>query len=264
MSSTWVRNELAVAASATDRFVVPIILKQVPDLPSALGQRQWVDLSNRLTPGAIRDAAAKIADATARYLKKDHVAPPIRQAEVPKLAERLAREARGQGKADEKSAGPPDSVFVVHGHDEETLRLVCAFLNELQIKPVVLSQSFGPSQSLLQKFFQLSREARFAIVILTADDLGASRIQYEADGVAGRALQFRGRQNVILELGFFYGSLGWENVFVVYRKPPRVFPNFERPSDLDGAVFDPIDEAGQWRETLKSKLTEAGFKMNLA
>jgi predicted nucleotide-binding protein len=113
-------------------------------------------------------------------------------------------------------------------------------LDELEIKPVILSQTLGPAQSLLQKFFQSSRESPFAIVILTADDLGASRVQYEADGVADKALQFRARQNVILELGFFYGYLGWENVFVVYRKPPRVFPNFERPSDLDGAVFDAI------------------------
>jgi hypothetical protein len=55
--------------------------------------------------------------------------------------------------------------------------------------------------------------------------------------------------------------LGWENVFVVYRKPSRVFPNFERPSDLDGAIFDGIDEAGQWRKTLKARLTDAGFKL---
>jgi predicted nucleotide-binding protein len=181
---------------------------------------------------------------------------------VPELAESLAREAReAHGQAATKGGTPPDSVFVVHGHDEATLQLVCTFLDELEIKPVILYRTLGPAQSLLQKFFQISRKARFAIVILTADDLGASRVQYETDGVADRALQFRARQNVILELGFFYGYLGWENVFVVYRKPPRVFPNFERPSDIEGAVFDAIDEAGQWHKTLKDKLTDAGFKL---
>jgi predicted nucleotide-binding protein len=155
-------------------------------------------------------------------------------------------------------------VFVVHGHDEETLKLVCAFLERNDIKPIVLPQTLGPAQSLLQKFFQSSREAHFSIVILTADDLGASRVQYEADGVADRTLQFRARQNVILELGFFYGYLGWENVFVIYRGPPRVYPNFERPSDLDGAVFDTIDADGRWRDTLRRKLAEAGFKFRAA
>lgn len=45
--------------------------------------------------------------------------------------------------------------------------------------------------------------------LLCADDYGASRKQYEAPKVGDRALQFRTRQNVILELGFFYGKLGW-------------------------------------------------------
>lgn len=261
MSSKWVQAEIAAVATATDRFIVPVILEHVTDLPLTLAQRQWLDLSDRLTPRAIRSAVAKIVDATVLYLKRDHITSLVPQAEAPKLAECLAREVRGTESGDKEAGSTPDSVFVVHGHDEATLLLVCAFLNELEIKPVVLSHRLGPAQSLLQKFFKTSKEAHFAIVILTADDFGASRIQYEADGVADKSLQFRTRQNVILELGFFYGYLGWENVFVVYQKPPKVFPNFERPSDLDGAVFDEIDEAGQWRETLTGRLAEAGFKL---
>jgi predicted nucleotide-binding protein len=84
---------------------------------------------------------------------------------------------------------------------------------------------------------------------------------YDEPGVADRALQFRARQNVMHELGFFYGRLGWENVFVIQRKPDRVFPNFERPSDLDGAVFDAMDSSGKWREALAARLSEAGFRL---
>jgi predicted nucleotide-binding protein len=64
-----------------------------------------------------------------------------------------------------------------------------------------------------------------------------------------------------LELGFFYGYLGWEKVFVLIKKPGKVFPNFERPSDLAGAVFDPIDEGGGWKTVLAAKLREAGFHL---
>jgi predicted nucleotide-binding protein len=97
---------------------------------------------------------------------------------------------------------------------------------------------------------------------LTGDDVGASRLQCDSEGVAERALQFRARQNVILELGFFYGHLGWENVFVLYRKPNRVFPNFERPSDLEGVVFDIIDDSNRWQQSLRTKLGEAGFDLD--
>jgi predicted nucleotide-binding protein len=114
---------------------------------------------------------------------------------------------------------------------------------------------------LLQKFLKFAADAKFAIVILSADDRGASRLQYDAQGVGNLALQFRARQNVILELGFFYGLLGWENVFVLYRPPDQVYPNFERPSDIDGAVFDSMDSKGAWRESLAQKLVEAGFSL---
>lgn len=76
------------------------------------------------------------------------------------------------------------------------------------------------------------RCAPFSVVV----ELVKDRAQYDLDGVADRALQFRPRQNVVLELGFFYGRLGWENVFVVLKRPDKLFPNFERPSDLDGGA----------------------------
>jgi predicted nucleotide-binding protein len=63
---------------------------------------------------------------------------------------------------------------------------------------------------------------------------------------------------VILELGFFYGKLGWENVFVVHKTPDKVFPNFERPSDLDGVVFDSIEDRS-WQRKLAERLSDAGF-----
>ena len=102
------------------------------------------------------------------------------------------------------------------------------------------------------------------MVLLTSDDYGASRRQFDADGVGERALQFRARQNVILELGFFYGYLGWENVFVLFKQSDKVFPNFEIPSDLGGILYDQVDENGTWKEKLLSRLQQAGFQMETA
>jgi hypothetical protein len=89
MNSEWVRAELNVAVAATDR----LILERVPDLPLAIQQIQWL-VSSRLTPTVIRDAAAKIADATL-ICRKTAVLPPIGYAEASNLAKSLAREVTG-------------------------------------------------------------------------------------------------------------------------------------------------------------------------
>lgn len=263
VGSEWVERELRATLQAGDRLIIPVILEDATtlELPDELRVRQWVDLSQRRDPAQVRRAAEVVAETAAAAVSGKRVRAPVPAAEAPALAARIAEQVRGATPAGEAEAAPPDSVFVVYGHDEQTLGEVEAYLNEVGVKTVVLSRIEGAEQSLLQKFFKFSAEARFAIVILSADDYGASRLQFEADGVGERALQFRARQNVILELGFFYGRLGWENVFVVYRKPDRPFPNFERPSDLDGVLFDAIDEKGKWRKSLRDRLTAARFKL---
>jgi len=264
MASDWVRKELQAALVAQDRLIVPVILQHVKDLPLLLAERQWVDISRDLGDASrLRKQAARLAEALSDVLPTYRGKAPLSRRGAEKLAEIAATEARKTAappSEDEKSAAP-SSVFVVHGHDTPTRDLVCDALRYFGVEPVVLSQALGQSQSLLQKFLAVSKRARFAVVLLTADDYGASLIQFDAPGVAERALQFRARQNVLLELGFFYGHLGWENVFVLQRKPPKVFPNFERPSDLEGAVFDEIDEEGAWKQTLASKLRDVGFAL---
>jgi len=264
IKSDWIRRELEAVLTKGDRLIIPVILKEVPlaELPSTLASRQWINLSRRRTEAALRSAVKEIVDATERYLKSDRTRPPISSATVPQLAAEIAQETRGIRVETDPKPGLPDSVFVVHGHNPQALIEVESYLKSLGIKVTVLSRIAGPSQSLLQRFFQFSKDTRFAVVILTADDLGSSRHQYEAKGVGDRALQFRARQNVILELGFFYGFLGWEKVFVVTLPPDKVFPNFEMPSDLDGVVFDVIDNEGSWRQSLTSKLAQAGFRVS--
>jgi predicted nucleotide-binding protein len=260
--SEWTRREIEAAANLLGRLIIPVILEHVPELPVPLARRQWLDLSGRRSKSEIRRAVVEIADATEIYLRSEPTRGPVSAAEAPAVASSIAQEARGLRQEELQNAEPPDSVFVVHGHDDHAVRAVEFHLTKLGIKTVVLSRVAGAAQSLFQKFLEFSKEARFAIVILTADDLGSSRHQYNAQDVGEKALQFRARQNVILELGFFYGYLGWENVFVLSVPPDKVFPNFERPSDLDGVVFDVIDKTGGWRKTLRTKLSKAGFQFH--
>ncbi|MFX1478192.1 MAG: TIR domain-containing protein [Promethearchaeota archaeon] len=156
---------------------------------------------------------------------------------------------------------PPESIFIVHGHDIDFLAEVENYIDNLGVKPLVLTKISNPEKSLFQKFLTWSRDVRYAVILISADDLGASRTQYEHPDVGDRALQFRARQNVILELGFFYGYLGWENVFVLFKDPDKVFPNFERPSDLSGVLFDRVDTEGNWKKSLRERLLTANFKV---
>lgn len=258
MQSEWVRKEIMAGVGPGGRLVIPIILEHTPDIPPELQRRQWINISGEKSEAELETEARRIAEA---FQGLAPTASPPAVAPEPgarKAAEEFAADLR-QAQRRPEATSPPDSVFVVHGHDTSFLDEVEAYIKEMGIRPVVLTRVRGASQSLFQKFLQFGREARFAIVLLSADDFGASRRQFEADGVGERALQFRARQNVILELGFFYGFLGWESVFVLCKDPNRVFPNFERPSDLEGVVFDTVDATGEWKALLRSRLAEAGF-----
>lgn len=211
----------------------------------------------------LMESARRVADLVARVLA-DLPEPTAGQAAPPEqaeLARRLAEQARLSIAKMAQSNEPPDSVFIAHGHDEAFLREVERYVIEIGVQPIIMKDVGGPSKSLLEKFLIVGGAARYAIVLLSGDDLGASRRQFEEPDVAERALQFRARQNVILELGFFYGQLGWENVFVLEADPPRLYPNFERPSDLAGAVFVRYGTSGLWREQLRKQLTDAGFQL---
>jgi hypothetical protein len=56
--------------------------------------------------------------------------------------------------------------------------------------------------------------------------------------------RWRARQNVILELGFFLGKLGWNRVCALYQS------GVEIPSDYGVVLFVPLDDVGAWRRRL--------------
>lgn len=260
LESDWVRRELSIASSSPSGLIIPVLLDKTLNLPGALAHRPFADLSGHRTTEEIRVAARGIAKATQKFLTATpQPGAAVSEEEVPLLAADIAQQLRAPAEP-EMVQTPPMSVFVVHGHNTESLAKLEKYLSDVGITAVVLSRRDESPQSLFQKFMSVATQARFAIVLLSADDYGASRRQYEAVNVSDKALQFRARQNVILELGFFYGRLGWENVFVLYQEPERVFPNFERPSDLDGVVFNSFSEL-VWQKGLGAKLSAAGFRL---
>lgn len=110
--------------------------------------------------------------------------------------------------------------------------------------PIVLSEEANGGKVLLEKFLSSATKCTHAIILMTADDICASK--------KNSTPEHRARQNVILEYGYFIGKLGRENVCVIFDN------GVELPSDLDGIVY--LDSK-DWEEDLKRELDEWDSKM---
>jgi len=265
LKSEFVMGEFRFFRERSGKVVFPVLLDSPHDVPVDLMQIQWIDASGATSATELEALARRSADEIRDTLRRAAGARGSEpKVDFSKQARALAESSKGR--AEEPSGEEekrPDSVFIIHGHDEGALEEVSRFLADQDIRPVVLKRIGGPDQSLWQKFQRWSQETRYAIAILTPDDFGTAVSEFEAefnDQVVGvNSLQYRARQNVILELGYFYGYLDWDRVFVLFKPPSKPFPRYEIPSDLAGIVYDTMDERGDWRGALRAHLTEAGF-----
>jgi predicted nucleotide-binding protein len=142
-----------------------------------------------------------------------------------------------------------NSVFLVHGHDETLLHQVARFLERLRLKPVILFEKPGQGKTIIEKLEHFG-DVTFAVVLLMPDDIGKLA---SADG-EGKP---RARQNVVLELGYFLGRLGRENVAALFDG------SVELPSDYRGVEYIAVDAVGAWKLKLASELKAAGLSVDL-
>ncbi len=252
-ASENVMDELSYAI-ASGGAIVPVLLEDT-EIPFRLKRHQYIDLrdGNRAIEAFLIERLKSLASTA-------NVETKLKDSETRFIAREAAEEIRKKETTDSDEVSPT-SVFIVHGHDTDLRDEVEEYLLQLGVKPIILSKMDNKHSSLFQKFLAWGGDTKFAIALITADDMGAGRFQFDAPNVGAHSLQFRARQNVVLELGFFYGYLGWENVFVLFKKPDRVFPNFERPSDLDGVLFEEVDDTDKWKQYLRERLDEAGFQL---
>lgn len=144
---------------------------------------------------------------------------------------------------------PSTDVFIVHGHDETARESVARFVTKLGLNPIILHEQANKGRTIIDKFTQ-NASVGFAVVLLTPDDYGGT-----ID--SPRTPQPRARQNVILELGFFGGKLGWDRVCALKRG------EMELPSDYSGVVYVDLDSAGAWKLTLAKEMKAAGLPVDL-
>ena len=142
-------------------------------------------------------------------------------------------------------------IFIVHGHDGQLKEATANLVWQLQLEPVILHQQPKGGRTIIENFSFHAQEAGFAIVLLTGDDLGGKRENVPS-------LQPRARQNVVFEMGFFFGSLGRGKVCGVYEE------GVEMPSDLGGILYVQYDVAGKWRYDVAKEIRAAGYDVNLS
>jgi hypothetical protein len=149
-------------------------------------------------------------------------------AEAPIPPERIASETRPVRRG----------IFLVHGHNAAAKQAVARFLDHVtETGAVVLGEEADAGRTIIEKFDQYAAEAGYAVVLLTADDEGRKRGTKEE-------LEPRARENVILELGCFVGTLGPERVALLYEE------GVELPSDIAGVLYLPLDETEAWKRKL--------------
>lgn len=173
------------------------------------------------------------------------------------LAERLddLEGTQAAAPAEARKARPVGrKVFVVHGHDDVARLEVERFLKKLNFDPIILHDQANGGRTIVEKLEGYS-DVDFAVILLTPDDEGRE----VASGTTGPLLP-RARQNVVLELGLFFGLLGRGKVCALHKGA------LELPSDFQGVLYTPLDAAGGWHLALARELRAAGLDvdMNLA
>jgi predicted nucleotide-binding protein len=120
-------------------------------------------------------------------------------------------------------------VFVVHGRDEVAKTSLEVFLHEIGLEPVVLHRQADEGLTIIEKFEKHS-DVGYAFILLTPDEI-AYLASEEGTPDGERHKEFRARQNVIFEFGYFVGKLGRSRVCCLYTG------NVSLPSDISGMIY---------------------------
>lgn len=149
-----------------------------------------------------------------------------------------------------------NKVFVVHGHDSELKNDIVIFLRDIGLDPIVLHRQADEGLTIIEKFEKHS-DVAYAFILITPDDIGMTATEYEKLQEE-RKVEFRARQNVIFEFGYFAAKLGRRNVCCIYKDGVTL------PNDIAGLLYkkvgDTIDSIGY--EIIK-ELKANGLKIEM-
>lgn len=133
-------------------------------------------------------------------------------------------------------------VFIVHGHDSDAKwELVRMVEKEFGLEAIILEEQADMGRTIIEKFENFAELPGYAFVLLTPDDVGGENtegIEIDVLKTGNKRLKDlninfkpRARQNVILELGYFYARLHRKRVCCLYKE------GVEIPSDISGVIY---------------------------
>jgi len=118
------------------------------------------------------------------------------------------------------------NIFLTHGRDLGAKEEITTWLKErkgISIRTIDLSTFIEPGDTTHIKLSELATEGDAAIILATADDLGNLK---GSDNITERA-----RQNVWIELGWFWAKLGLKRTLLLLKG------NIDIPSNLHGITY---------------------------
>lgn len=159
-------------------------------------------------------------------------------------------------KEEVKIESQPDTVFIVHGHDDALKNDLETFLTGIGLRPIILHKQPDEGMTIIEKLEKYS-DVGYAFILLTPDDAGYPTKELKKEEKE-RIVEYRARQNVIFEFGYLLGKLGRNRVCCLYRKETSL------PTDISGLLYkevtSSIDDIGY---AIIKEVKAAGYEPKL-
>ncbi len=139
-------------------------------------------------------------------------------------------------------------VFIVHVHDNAAKEAVARFVEKIGLKAIILHEQASSGKTIIEKIEEYTNVG-FAIVLYTPCDEGGPKGKDQ--------LKARARQNVVFEHGYLIGKIGRKNVSALVKG------DIEKPTDISGVVYIPMDEGDGWKLTVGKEMKACGYDIDL-
>jgi len=246
-------GELIADSAATERQADPQSFAQEHG-PQQQGREQSPPEPAAQSDG---DEAAERTEADERRDDDEAVGAELQPA--PFVGASLAPHANGsvspeRAGAPGQATAPAKQVLLAHGRNERWIELVAHLLEQAGTHEVtILNERPKGRGALAEQFDEHAPGSRYAVVLLTADDIAAPRVESEQEPYFSP----RAHQAVVFEMGFLVAALAPGHVCVLYEEGVQL------PCDLDGIAHVRLDHAGTWQPKLLLQLRKAGFDYDL-